>query len=343
MSRKLASIRKIDRIDSIPGADQIEVATIGGWKVVVKRDEFQPNDLAVYCEVDSWIPHELAPFLSKDKEPREYNGVKGERLRTIKLRGQTSQGLLLPLNELLKMKYDGDSVVGEGDDVTEMLGIQKWEAPVPANLVGMAKGLFPTFIKKTDQERVQNLTSEIAEWHKVGYLFEVSEKLDGSSMTIFFKDDEVGVCSRNLELKEDDSNTFWRVAKAESLIDKLKNLGRNIAIQGELIGEGIQGNKYGIKGQKFYLFDIFDIDSYSYVSPEKRRTLAKMLDINHVPVISGDKDLGTGTVEEILQWAEDKSRLNDRVEREGLVFKLCGDGNISFKSISNKFLLKNGD
>ena len=339
MSRKMASIRKIDRIDPILGADQIEVAIVGGWKVVVKKDEFRPNDLAVYCEVDSWIPHELAPFLSKDKEPREYNGVKGERLRTIQLRGQISQGLLLPRYVVL----DRIGEIHEGQDVSVLLNIQKWEAPVPANLAGMAKGLFPTFIKKTDQERVQNLTSEVTEWHKLEYKFEISEKLDGSSMTVFFKDGEVGVCSRNLELKEDDSNTFWRVAKAELLIDKLKNLGRNIAIQGELIGEGIQGNKYGIKGQKFYLFDIFDIDSYSYVSPEKRRTFAKMLDINHVPVISGDKDLGTGTVEEILQWAEDKSRLNDRVEREGLVFKLCGDGNISFKSISNKFLLKNGD
>ena len=117
MSRKLATVRCIDSIDPIPGADAIEVATVGGWKTVVaKKDGFKAGDLAIYCEVDSWIPTELAPFLSKGNEPREYNGVKGERLRTIKLRGTLSQGLILPMtgqNPLLR----------EGDDLTEFLGI----------------------------------------------------------------------------------------------------------------------------------------------------------------------------------------------------------------------------
>jgi RNA ligase (TIGR02306 family) len=103
--RKMASVRKIDAISPIPNADAIEVATIGGWQVVVKRDEFSVGDLAVYCEVDSWIPNAIAPFLSKDKEPREYNGVKGERLRTVKLRGTTSQGLLLKLEDCFDIVY----------------------------------------------------------------------------------------------------------------------------------------------------------------------------------------------------------------------------------------------
>jgi RNA ligase (TIGR02306 family) len=97
MTRKMASIRVIDSIKPIEGADAIECAMIGGWSVVIKKGEFKVGQLAVYCEIDSWIPTELAPFLSKGKEPREFEGIKGERLKTVKLRGQLSQGLLLPL------------------------------------------------------------------------------------------------------------------------------------------------------------------------------------------------------------------------------------------------------
>ena len=96
--RKLASIRKIAELNPIEGADVIEVATIDGWKVVVKKGDFSVGELAVYCEIDSWIPTNLAPFLSKGQEPREYGNVKGERLKTIKLRGAVSQGLILPLS-----------------------------------------------------------------------------------------------------------------------------------------------------------------------------------------------------------------------------------------------------
>ena len=101
--RKLASIRKIADIRPIPDADAIEVAVVDGWKVVVKKGEYSVGDLAVYIEIDSWVPYELAPFLSKGQEPREYNGVTGERLRTVKLRGQVSQGLLLKMRNVSAM------------------------------------------------------------------------------------------------------------------------------------------------------------------------------------------------------------------------------------------------
>jgi len=152
--RKLASIRRIDNILPIEGADAIECAVVGGWKVVVKKAEFIVGDLAVYFEIDSWIPTELAPFLSKGKSPREFQGIHGERLRTVKLRGQLSQGLLLPLESTCA---NIDSELFEGLDVSFPLNIVKWEMPVPAQLAGQVKGNFPTVIPKTDQERVQNL------------------------------------------------------------------------------------------------------------------------------------------------------------------------------------------
>lgn len=126
--RKLATIRKIAAIEPIEGADAIEVAVVDGWKVVVKKGEFQVGSLAVYLEIDSWVPTELAPFLSKGKEPREYEGIKGERLRTVKLRGQLSQGLLLPLQTVYELPSTTNCDV-LGDDVTEALGILKWERP----------------------------------------------------------------------------------------------------------------------------------------------------------------------------------------------------------------------
>jgi RNA ligase (TIGR02306 family) len=247
--RKLATVRKIIDILPIPGADAIECAQVDGWKVVVKKDEFQVGQLATYFEIDSWIPEPVAPFLCKDK--REFNGVQGARLRTIRLRGQISQGLLLP----------AANDANEGDDVTDALGIQKYEAPIPAQLSGMVRGNFPSYIPKTDQERIQNLTNELREWAAEDCFWEVTEKLDGSSMTAYLYQGEFGVCSRNLDLKESESNSFWRVARERDMENLLRALGRNLALQGELIGEGIQKNRYAIKGQQFYLFDIYDIDA----------------------------------------------------------------------------------
>lgn len=154
-TRQLATIRRIAEVNLIEGADKIVAYRVDGWWVVDQKDRYQIGDLVVYLEVDSWVPFEVAPFLTKGKEPREFEGVKGERLKTIRLKGQLSQGLLLPLTHAFN-DGDGcvllkDEVVQEGDDVTELLGVIKWEKPMSAQLAGMARGNFPSFIPKTDQ------------------------------------------------------------------------------------------------------------------------------------------------------------------------------------------------
>lgn len=344
--RKLATVRKIDSINHIPDADSIEVATVGGWKVVIKKGEFSAGDLAVYCEIDSWIPTQLAPFLSEGQEPREFNEVKGERLRTVKLRGQVSQGLLIPgticPTGLMVKQHNSvmQHIFQEGDDVSEWLGIQKWEAPIPAQLSGEVRGAFPGFIPKTDQERVQNLTSEYAEWQAQDLEWEVTEKLDGSSMTVYVMDEDEGVCSRNLNLRETEGNTLWRVTRRENLIDKIRSTGRNLALQGELVGEGIQSNPYKFRNQEFHLFDVYDIDKGRYLLPQERQTLAAELNILQVPglgVQTINCDIGA-----LLTMAEGKSLLHNSAEREGLVFK-CATAEISFKCISNLFLLNDSN
>ena len=342
--RKLASIKPITYIKPIEGADAIECAIVdGGWPVVIRKGEYQVGDIAIYLEIDSWVPHELAPFLSKGQEPREYNGVKGERLRTVKLRGQVSQGLLLPI----ELTFWRDI----GTDLTESLGIQKWEPPIPAQLQGTMKGNFPHFIPKTDQERCQNLRKEIFETHK-DEIYEVTVKLDGSSTTIYVKDGEVGVCSRNIDLIETEGNSFWKAAREQNLIEPLlelcKEKGEEYAIQGELIGEGIQGNPEKIKGQRFYLFDIYSITCGEYFNANVRYSILdklKMLgaDIEHVPIVDVDVRVAQAydTIDDLLEFAEGPS-LNPQTKREGLVFK-SWESDFTFKAIANSYLLKHKD
>lgn len=339
--RKMATIRKIDEIRPIEGADAIEAAVVGGWVVVIKKGEFKAGDLAVYLEIDSWVPHAVAPFLSKGQEPREFNGVKGERLRTVKLRGQVSQGLLLPIETAFPGSDRRFWWSQVNVDISERLGIQKWEAPIPAQLAGDVEGNFPSVIPKTDQERIQNLTEELKEWQSnSAFTWEVTEKLDGSSMTVFVHGDREGVCSRNWALKETAGNTLWAVARREQLIEKIRQTGRNLALQGELIGEGIQGNAYNVKGQDFRLFDIYDIDRGEYLGPLERRVFADTHGIKHVPVLATEmviEEWVTG----LLTMADGVSALNSKTNREGLVFKCNTFGGPSFKAISNRWLIKN--
>lgn len=336
--RIMAWVARIDDVIKHPDADSLDICQVGGWKVVTRLGEFAVGDLAVYCSIDSFVPTEVAPFLSKGKEPRIYLGISGERLRTAKLRGVVSQGLLLPL----------DAIPGhvnhwvEGDDCSAAIGIVKYEPPVPAALAGLAKGNFPRFLHKSDLERIQNLSKDLEQWSYNQVRWEVTEKMDGSSMTVYFRDGEFGVCSRNLELKEDDNNAFWRAAKKFLLQEKLTSTGRNLALQMELAGRGIQGNPYKLADHNIYLFDIYDIDTDQYLVPDERYQLTLDLDISHAPIINSCWEMPMNcSVDSLLSFAEGKSTINPSVEREGLTFKSLV-GRTTFKTVSNKFLLKSG-
>jgi len=332
--RKLATVRRIDDVVPIKDADAIECAIVGGWNVVIKKGEFKAGDLAVYFEIDSWMPKELASFLFEGKE---FEGVEGARLRTKKLRGVVSQGLLLPMSILDFADY----VFEEGADVAEILGIKKWDKPISPQLAGLARGNFPSFIPKTDQERVQNLSRIIEQMQ--GEEFEVTLKLDGSSITVYsVNEDNVwreGVCSRNLDLQEGDS-AFWIIAKQENLHEKIRSTGRQLAIQGEMLNTNIQGNWEKVDKLCMFVYDVYDIDKRQYLLPEERAALCKQLGIPHVPVFNA-KYVLVHDVKQLLEMAEGEG-MNKGVKREGLVFKhLTSD--FSFKAISNAYLLKNKD
>jgi len=342
MTRKLASIRTIKEINPIPQADAIEKATVDGWNVVVKKGEFKPGDLCIYCEIDSFLPiREEFEFLRKSSYKKMTDEKEGFRLKTITLRNQVSQGLILPIS-ILPNEVISSTNLGSlpGTDVTSVLGIIKYEPPIPACLNGKIKGYFPSFIPKTDEERIQNIPEILVNESET--FFDATEKLDGTSSTNFINNGEFGVCSRNLELLEDESNSLWKVAKQMDIESKLRSLERNLALQGELIGEGIQGNPYKIKGQTVRFYNAFDIDKYEYLSFEDFNNLIKMLGLQTVPVIH-EKIKLPNSIEDVLKLADGKSVLNPNFNREGLVFRTRGGNRISFKAISNIFLLGEKD
>lgn len=337
MERKLASIRKISDILPIEGADNIELAVVDGWKVVVAKNVgHKIGDLVVYCEIDSFLPIKPEYEFLRKSSYKKMGDQEGFRLKTIKLRGQISQGLILPIREVQLPNKD---LLSEGMDVTKELGIVKYDPPIPAELAGKIKGLFPSFIPKTDEERIQNLTNEFNQWKSSNDKeFYVTEKLDGSSATFFIKDGVFGVCSRNLELLESDSNTFWKFAREVNLEEKMIKLGRNISLQGELIGSKINGNIYKLNNHDVRFFSLFYIDTQEYGNLNDLELICNNFGIKTVPIIDRNYILPNKIVD-ILNKSEGKSLINKNTEREGIVIRSL-DRKISFKSISNKFLLK---
>ncbi|MDR1962301.1 MAG: hypothetical protein LBQ50_00810 [Planctomycetaceae bacterium] len=378
MSRKLATITKIKATTPIAGADFIEVAsmTTNNWVCVVKKGDFVPGDFGVYFEIDSFLPKEERYVFLDGRSNKTWHGVEGYRLRTIKLRGHVSQGLVLPLSLFPEIQKPE-----EGNDVTELLNVKLYELLEPPSFnMGSRRRkqprLFPYFLRKTDQERLQSLSSERLTALS-GRAFEVTEKLDGTSATYYYKDGHFGVCSRNLELPTSFNKNIlmravewfrkrflWRnfekqfgfprsiyehVAASEQINVKMaelyETLGVYYAIQGEIVGPTISDNRLKLNKICFYVFDVYDIDHQVYVDAAQRYNIVSMLGLEHVPVIelSAVLDFEKTPIVELIKSADGKSCLSDAI-REGLVYKQRGEHSSqdSFKIISNEYLLKHG-
>lgn len=303
-------------------------ATVLGWQLVTKKDEFGEGDLCVYVEIDSILP---------ERPEFEFLRKVNFRIRTVKLRGQVSQGICFPVSIL----PTGIEIV-EGLDVTDLLGIVKYEPPIPVTLSGLAKGSFPSFIPKTDETRVQVMQDELTK--NRGADCYITEKLDGTSVTYYLKDGLFGVCSRNLELQYDTNNIYCRLAKQLQIENKLAKLGKNVAIQGELMGEGIQGNKLGLKDKRIFFFSLFWIDEYRFADyAEWKQVFEDILCLEHVPVVEDSYTL-SDKINELLEKAERNSMINNGVKAEGIVIRSKrADPYLSFKAISNSFLIRYAD
>jgi RNA ligase (TIGR02306 family) len=375
MSRKLATITKIKEIFSIEGADFIEAVTMttNSWVCVVKKGDFAPGDFGVYFEIDSFLPQEKRYAFLDGKSNKIMNDVEGYRLRTIKLKKQISQGLILPLSQFPEIVEPH-----EGDDVTELLKIELYEPqdnrPDYKQFTrGCSMCPFPPFIRKTDQERIQSF-DEIRLKALNGRMYEVTEKLDGTSVTIYYIDGQFGVCSRNYEvaritheswfqriirwLKE--TSCGWgfkrrsgisksiyedmsmRYKLQETLPALCKELGIDLAVQGEIVGQKVSSNRLKLDFVDFYVFDIFNINAQEYLDVKQRYEIVSRLGLQHVPIINREYvlNLEVTPIEKLVEMADGVSILSDN-PREGLVYKSRGDSeHVSFKTISNNYLLK---
>jgi len=328
--RKLATIRTIKDIQAIPDANAIEKVQVDGWWCVSKKGEFKVGDKCVYFEIDSFLPLvEQFQFLASKgtkKMLRDGGEVEGYRLRTVRLRGQISQGLALPLTSF-------PNVDESMDDVTELLNVLLYEAPIPACLSGEVHGNFPSFIPKTDEERVQNL-QDVLDTHREK-TFTLTEKVDGTSSTFFKYEGNFGVCGRNWQLRETEGNTYWKIAHKYDLMTLVPE---GYAVQGEIIGEGIQKNKLKIKGQELRVFSVYDIVNKKYLPNTELFEFCNKHGIKHVPIIDDNFALHH-SIDELLLMAEGKSKICPDAEREGIVFVLNNsEQKVSFKAISNNFL-----
>lgn len=347
MARKLASIQIIKELQPIANSDTLAVASVLGWKCVVKKNEFEVGDKCIYCEIDSILPEKPEfEFLKKNKY----------RVRTIRLRGQISQGLSLQLNYLPNLGEDEASFLKEGEDVTERMSITQWVPQIPTCLTSEVKGAFPNFIPKTDETRVQVLQDILDRF--VGVPCYVTEKIDGSSVTYFLsKDGEFGVCSRNLELKDSEKNSQWKLAKQLKIEEKLRkafeDTGYHYAIQGEIFGPSIQGNPLKQTEQNVLIYNVFNIENYEYLSYGEFIEFCNTYEIKTVPIVADEVGL-TNSIELLVAGATRKSLLNPAAWAEGVVirpmkervdlqmsnFGMMANGRVSFKVINPEYLLE---
>lgn len=349
--RKLASIQTVNAVEPIPNADAIEKIRVLGWWVVSRKGEHKPGDKLVYCEIDSLLPErsefEFLRASSFKPAQTDATGVvtlpAGFRIKTVKLRGQVSQGICFPLSIL-----PPEAPTEEGADVTEWLGVRKWEPPLPVGMGGKVKGAFPGFLPKTDETRVQVL-EQVLQRHR-GKTFNLTEKLDGTSFTAFLREGQFGICSRNLWMDEaDESNVLARVARVHKLEEKLRaareRLGCDLAIQAEVVGPGIQKNKYALKEATLRVFSVLNVNAYRLFDHPAGLALLAEMGLESVP------QLGTivleHSVDELIALSEGVSVLNPQVQREGIVLRPLVEehdedvgGRLSFKAINPKFLLK---
>lgn len=340
--RKLASVQYIHKITPIEGADKIECIHVLGWEVVAKKGEFKVGDSCVYFEVDSFLPVcEQFEFLRNSCFKHDDYMGQGFRLKTQRFRGQLSQGLVLPLSVLSA----GDHYV-PGDDVTELLGVRKWEVEDKVTSSGTVIGDMPYGIPRTDEMRVQSFPELIEEFMQQPYY--ITTKMDGTSVTMYWRHGRFGVCGRNYEYANDGTCAFWAYAKKHKMVEKLRKSGlSNLAIQGEFCGGGIQKNRLKLKHPEWYVFTVIDLNRRRRLGMDAMIQVCDKLGLQMVPVEETGEHFPYHTVEELLERA--KGTYSSGMNKEGIVIRPMEpvysrtlSGALSMKVLNNEYLLKEG-
>ena len=344
--RKLASIQRIWQIEPIEGADRIELAKVLGWQCVVNKDQFQPNDLAVYFEIDSFLPvrPEFEFMRSSSYRNTDVMG-EGFRLRTMRFRGQISQGLLLPISQFAEIMES----VKLGTDVTEILGVRKWEIEEKVTTGGTVIGTLPIDVPHTDETRVQAEPELIGDF--AGLEYYITTKMDGSSHSVALDEEGFHVTGHNYEYKDDGKSAFYELVKRENIESKMRKIYiqndlKILTIQGELCAPGIQQNRLKLTRPEWYVFTI-RING-KRVGLRKMREICDSLGLMMVPVEEIGMDLPSKypTVEALLERADGEYPKGGK--KEGIVIRPTEpvfneriSAALSMKVVSNKYLLKN--
>lgn len=371
MGRKLASVQRIKAIKSIEGADKIEIVQVLNWDCVAKKGEYQVGDTVIYFEIDSLLPDiPMLEWLRGSSWSQKLNKYK---ISTHKFRGQISQGLVIPikdLKELYNQINDNNGIAypinvvapTEGDDLTEILNIEKYEPPVSNGALGEVIN-HEWYVPKTDEERIQVCAEDVLPEYIGKTDWYASVKLDGTSCTVGLFEDAFLIGGRNQWFKG--PNMYTETVKKYGDIEKhlrgyQKLTGKYIVFQGELCGPGIQSNKLGLKEKEWYIFNVFisdtgKMDSYKKVDLLRMLNFCDDFGLNHVPIIEHDYKFsfdGYSNNDEIvnglLSYVDNlkyRTYFEDAAPSqiaEGAVFRK-NDMTYSFKVVSNKFLLKGGE
>lgn len=306
---KLASIEVIKNIKVHPNADSLEIAEVLGWQTVVKKGIHKEGDKVVFITIDTIVPRcQWSEFLVDQKNPD-----KPIRLKNIKLRGEYSSGLVIPMIEF-PLQFESLDV---GDDVTEILGIQKYIKEIPANLSGETLGDFPTnIISKTDEDNGLNDPNLVEKVLNHDSHITVTQKLDGSSITLIVENGELTqVCTRNLSKKETENNTFWKAARKLTIPQNWTG-----TIQGELCGNGIQRNQLKIEDVKIFVFQINQDKKYMTYE-EMKEFCENSLHCDVVPLVCK-----LSLEEQIKLWVNPLQKLQELADKQKYSSGLEGEG-----------------
>lgn len=336
MKRKLASVQIISNIQSIPNAEKIELATVLGWHLVVAKDRYIVGDKVVYFETDSCVPH---TDVYSDLEKTNY------RVKTQKFLGQISQGYCLGLDVL-----GLDENLPIGTDVTALLGVTKYELPDEYNGAAYIIGYRPDYVTRSSETRIQTLPELVNDYH--GKRCVVTEKMDGTSSSFSLLDGEYQVFSHDNEVKDSDESCYGKISKKLDIESKLRKLGGDYVLQGEICGPGICKNKYQFKDYEFFAFDIYDINTHTALPYLDFIDLCGKMGIRTVPLIT-DNYILPNSIDEIVEFSKGQSTIRD-TKREGIVVRLYEPDSVfdyikyemdrfSFKVINPEYSLKRGN
>jgi len=290
-----------------------------GWQVVVEKDAYQVGDQVTFIPAGSWIPSTLVGL----SESGEYKGVKGGYLPVMKLAGEDSEGIVLSAD-----KYD------------ENQWARVWERDLPQEFQPESYRSYPTFIRKVEYPHAQDIPDLIFnEYHN--QQFEITPRIDGIEMTVFVKGGRFGICSDRYWIDESTKDAFWKFAYDLNLPTPMVDYRDQYAIHGTIAGKGIYQNHEKMNDRRFFVHDIYDIESSTFMTPKERykifSDLAESCNFHHVDIFKQSIPLCEVALDmrQFVNYANGNS-MTPYSKRKGLVFKSI-DSEFGFKIKSNNF------